>query len=159
MTPIVERVSAALADGGLRLAVAESCTGGMLLARLTDAAGASRFLTAGLVTYSDASKTRLLGVQPGTLSDFGAVSEAVAIEMVDGVRRACEAQVGVAITGVAGPGGGSPEKPVGTVWIAAGVPGRTVAELHRFPGDRAQVRERAVGASLELLERLLMEAR
>jgi nicotinamide-nucleotide amidase len=157
MNGVVERVSAALVDRGLKLAVAESCTGGMLLARLTDGAGASRFLTAGLVTYSDTSKARLLGVQPGTLARFGAVSEAVALEMVDGVCRAAEAQVGVAITGVAGPGGGSPEKPVGTVWIAAGVAGRKEAELHHFPGDRAEVRERAVAAALEMVERLLQE--
>jgi PncC family amidohydrolase len=151
----VERVSERLARLGLRLAVAESCTGGLLTARLTDRPGASRFLVAGLATYSDEAKTALLGVRPESIVTHGAVSEAVVTEMVDGARRAAGTEVAVAITGVAGPDGGTPTKPVGTVWIAAAVGPRCRAERHRFPGDRAEVRDRSVEAALDLLDRLL----
>jgi nicotinamide-nucleotide amidase len=155
MTDLVAKVGERLADRGLRLTTAESCTGGMVAARLTDPAGASRFLAAGLVTYSDDAKIRVLGVKPETLAAHGAVSEPVVREMVAGARTAGASQAAIAITGVAGPGGGSAEKPVGTVWLAASVLDTVAVEEHHFPGDRARVREASVRAALELLDRVL----
>lgn len=156
MTDAVHRVSELLSRRGLRLATAESCTGGMVAARFTDREGASRFFELGLVTYSDGAKQELLGVRPTTLAAHGAVSEAVVGEMLEGALRHGDAAL--AITGIAGPGGGTPEKPVGTVWIGAGVgPARELRRFH-FPGDRARVREASVSAALELLESLLEEA-
>jgi PncC family amidohydrolase len=157
MTMLIDRVSERLAALGLRLALAESCTGGMVAARLTDRPGASRFLVAGWVTYSDAMKTRLLGVRPETLALHGAVSEQVAREMLVGSMRRCEATAGIAITGIAGPGGGTADKPVGTVWIATAVPGRSGVMPCRFGGDRAAVREDSVRTALEMLDRMLAE--
>jgi nicotinamide-nucleotide amidase len=153
----MERVGERLVARGLRLATAESCTGGLLTARLTDPAGASRFLVGGAVSYADEAKVSLLGVKPETLAAYGAVSEQVAREMAEGASAAVGAEMGVAITGVAGPGGGTAEKPVGTVWIAATLEGATRAERHQFGGDRAMVRERSVQAALELLDSLLTE--
>jgi PncC family amidohydrolase len=155
MTGLVERVSERLADLGLRLTTAESCTGGLVAARLTDPPGASRILAAGLVTYSDSAKMRVLGVRPETLAAYGAVSEPVVREMVSGARAAGESEAAVAITGVAGPGGGSADKPVGTVWVAASVLDRIAVEEHHIQGDRAAVRESSVRLALELLDRML----
>jgi PncC family amidohydrolase len=151
-------VSEALAERGLSLALAESCTGGMVAARLTDRPGASRFLEAGLVTYSNAAKESLLGVERATLEAHGAVSEAVARAMLDGARRATGADAAIAITGIAGPEGGTPEKPVGTVWIGAALGADSVVRRFQLDGDRAAIREASVDASLELLLTLL-EAR
>lgn len=151
----VGRVSERLSALGLRLALAESCTGGMLAARITDRPGAGRFLAGGLVTYSDAMKTRLLGVSPDTLAAHGAVSEPVVREMLAGALRECQADAALAITGIAGPEGGTAEKPVGTVWIAAAVPAGQRAVPYRFHGDRAAVRVAAVGAALEMLDQML----
>jgi nicotinamide-nucleotide amidase len=154
----VARVGERLVERGLRLATAESCTGGMLSARLTDGAGASRFLAGGVVSYADEAKVSLLGVRPQTLAAYGAVSEQVAREMAQGARAAVAAGAGVAITGVAGPGGGTPDKPVGTVWIAVAVGESTRVERHRFAGDRGAVREHSVRAALELLDLVLTDA-
>lgn len=149
------RVAERLADRRLRLAVAESCTGGLLSARLTDRPGASRYLTAGLVTYSNDAKERLLGVPPETLAAYGAVSEQTVRAMTAGALRAADADAAMAITGVAGPDGGTADKPVGTVWVGAAVGDRMEAERHRFDGDRAAVRTASVQACLALMERLL----
>ena len=157
MTDQVSTVAELLVQGGLHLVVAESCTGGMLAARLTDAAGASRYFTGGFVTYSDEAKQALLNVPQRTLEEFGAVSEAVCMAMADGARDATGADVAVAITGVAGPGGGSEQKPVGTVWIAvAGTDGST-ARRFRFHGDRSTVRRQSVDQALEMLEVLMRD--
>lgn len=157
MNDLVERLSRSLTDRGLRLALAESCTGGMIAAALTDRAGASEFLVIGVVAYADEAKERVLGVRPESLAAHGAVSEIVAREMVEGALRVGMADAAVAVTGVAGPGGGTPEKPVGTVWIAAAADGRRVARRFHFDGDRGQVRRESVRAALELLERVLEE--
>ncbi|MGK7313180.1 MAG: CinA family protein [Candidatus Longimicrobiales bacterium M2_2A_002] len=151
-----EAVSEALADRGLRLVLAESCTGGLMAARLTDRPGASRFLDAGLVTYSNAAKIAVLGVDRKTLAAHGAVSEEVAREMLDGARRRTGADAAIAITGVAGPDGGTPEKPVGTVWIGAALQGSVRVRCFHFDGDRGQVRASSVDAALEMLHSLLM---
>lgn len=158
MTGLAARVSDRLVGAGVTLAVAESCTGGMLAARLTDRAGASRFLLAGLVTYSNDSKQALLGVPADALASFGAVSEAVARAMAEGARQRIGASAAVAVTGIAGPGGGTPEKPVGTVWISACVRDRSATRRFQFEGGRERIREASVVAALEMLESLLKEA-
>lgn len=144
---------------GLSLALAESCTGGLVAKRLTDAPGASDFFRAGFVTYSNEAKVALLGVAAEAIARHGAVSETVVRAMADGVCAAGSSDCGLAITGVAGPGGGSADKPVGTVWIAATVRGDTTARLLRLGGDRDEIRERAAQAALALLLRLLEEVR
>ena len=123
--------------------------------RLTDRPGASAYFHAAVVAYADAAKETILGVRRATLAAHGAVSEATAREMLDGVRRLTGTETAIAVTGIAGPGGGSPEKPVGTVWIAAAAGTATDARLHRFGGDRTEIRERAAQAALALLYELL----
>ena len=151
-----EVVGELLARRGARLAVAESCTGGLLAARLTDAAGASRFLERGFVTYSNRSKTELLGVPRDAIEAHGAVSEPVARAMAEGARRGAGVEVGVGITGVAGPDGGTPDKPVGLVYIAlSGDAGETVRR-RVFPGGRERVRFQATQTALEMLRRGLL---
>jgi nicotinamide-nucleotide amidase len=141
---------------GLRLAAAESCTGGWVAKVVTDIAGSSAWFDRGLVTYSNAAKTDMLGVRTATLEAHGAVSEAVVLEMVAGALAHSEAQVAVAVSGIAGPDGGSEDKPVGTVWFAWSVPGAPPwARCLQFAGDRGEVRHQAVRVALEgLLERL-----
>lgn len=162
MTEAVQRVADALTDRALHLVVAESCTGGLLAARLTDLPGASRYFEAGLVTYSNRSKEALLGVSSRTLAEEGAVSEGTARAMVEGALGEADGRAAIAITGIAGPDGGSPEKPVGTVYIGVGVRAdrgtRVEVRRFRFEGDRTAIREASVRASLERLEALLGEA-
>jgi nicotinamide-nucleotide amidase len=150
-------VGGMLKQRGLTIALAESCTGGLLGKRLTDEGGASEFLLAGFVTYANEAKRDVLGVTTETLAMHGAVSERCAREMAAGARRAGEADVGVSITGVAGPGGGSEEKPVGTVWIGLAVDDDVRAEQFRFGGDRGEIRERSAQAALDLVRRRLLE--
>jgi nicotinamide-nucleotide amidase len=140
---------------GLTIAVAESCTGGLLGARLTAIPGSSDVVLGGVIAYANAVKTALLGVPETMLREHGAVSEPVARAMAAGARAATGARVGLAITGVAGPGGGTDEKPVGTVWIATDLDGEIDARGSRLIGDRAEVRQRAVQAVLEMLRRRL----
>ncbi len=154
----VASVARTLTERGLRLALAESCTGGMIAAALTERPGASEFLVAGIVAYANEAKERLLGVKAATLVTHGAVSEAVAREMAAGALRTARADAAVAVTGIAGPGGGTAEKPVGTVWIAAALGKRQIARCYHFEGDRARVRIEAASEALDLLERLLEEA-
>lgn len=137
------------------LATAESCTGGMVAAACTDLAGSSAWLERGLVCYSNAAKTELLGVDPALIAQHGAVSEAVARAMAQGVLQRTPAQVALAVTGVAGPGGGSDAKPVGTVWFGWALPGHTWTEQQHFPGDRAAVRQAATLHALTHLEQRL----
>lgn len=157
MSPIVQRIGERLAEKGLRLVVAESCTGGLLAAALTGEPGASSFFEAGLVTYSNEAKQELLGVSASTLREHGAVSESAAREMVEGAFAA-GGDAAVAITGVAGPGGGTPEKPVGTVWIGVGLAGAVHVRRHHFGGDRDAVRTASVHAALDRLAELLEQA-
>jgi nicotinamide-nucleotide amidase len=141
---------AALAQAqGLRLATAESCTGGLVAAALTSRAGSSDWFERGWVTYSNAAKIAELGVPAVLIAHHGAVSEEVAGAMALGARCRSGAEWAVALTGIAGPGGGGAEKPVGTVWIAwAGPSGQLQARPYHFRGDRGAVREQAVGAAL-----------
>lgn len=140
-----------------KLAVAESCTGGLVGDRLTNVPGVSAYLLEDVVAYSNDAKVRRLGVDPHLIADHGAVSEACALAMAEGVRRTAGADVGLAVTGIAGPGGGSAEKPVGLVYVAAAWPGGARAERHHFAGDRWQVKQRAAVAALWLLRRCLVE--
>lgn len=141
---------------GLTLALAESCTGGMLGARLTAVPGASDVLLGGVVAYADSVKQGELGVDADVLAVHGAVSEEVARAMASGARERLAASIGVGITGVAGPAGGSADKPVGTVWLAVDVNGSVTAEKRLFKGSREDVRERSVIAALALVRRMLM---
>ena len=151
-----EVVAGLLRERGLRLALAESCTGGLAAARLTSVPGASHFLERGFVTYSNAAKSELLGVAPGLIAEHGAVSEPVARAMAEGALQRAGVEVGAAVTGVAGPDGGTAEKPVGTVYLAlAGALGPRLRRAH-FPGDRERVRQQSVQALLEMLRRALL---
>lgn len=146
----------ALEDAGASFGVAESCTGGLLGGAITAVPGASRAFLGGVIAYADRVKEELLGVEPRILAAHGAVSGPVALAMAEGVRRALEVDWGVAVTGVAGPGGGGPDKPVGTVWIATAGPGsRGASRRFSFPGDRAAVRDASVVAALEMLRERL----
>ncbi|HKH94616.1 MAG TPA: competence/damage-inducible protein A [Gemmatimonadaceae bacterium] len=140
-------------DRGLTLGVAESCTGGLLGARLTAIPGSSDVVLGGVIAYSNGLKTSLLGVPQRLVEEHGAVSEPVVRAMASGARAATGASVGVGITGIAGPGGGTEEKPVGTVWIASDLNGVTEARQLRLIGDRAEVRQRAAQAALEMVRR------
>jgi len=140
---------------GLTIAVAESCTGGLLGARLTAISGSSSVVIGGVIAYSNGVKKGLLGVTTGSLERHGAVSEEVASEMATGVRRRLGVDIGVSITGVAGPGGGTPDKPVGLVWMAVDVRGDVRTHGSRFVGDRAEIRFRATQAALELVRRMV----
>ncbi len=145
------RAGEALARRGYTLAVAESCTGGLLGGAVTSVPGSSGWFLGGVVSYSDASKVRDLGVPARTIAERGAVSREVALAMAAGVLRRFGADASVGITGIAGPSGGGPGKPVGTVWIAVVVPGVRNANRYRFPGDREAVRAASVEAALERL--------
>jgi nicotinamide-nucleotide amidase len=155
--PLHRLVGDMLRERRLTLAAAESCTGGLLLERLTDVPGSSDYVAGGIVAYTNTLKTTLLGVEPALLNEHGAVSEPVAAAMAEGMRERSGADVCIAITGIAGPGGGSPEKPVGTVMIAVLVPGKPMSiRTHSFPGARDHVRFQATQAALDTLRRLLL---
>ena len=154
-----EVVGALLATHGLRIAVAESCTGGLIASRLTDVPGSSRYVEQAVVTYANEAKTELLGVPAALIAEHGAVSEPVALAMADGVRSRARVDVGVGVTGIAGPGGGSPDKPVGTVAIAAVTAGTTRSRLFRFNGERDQVKFQASQAALDMVRRMVLEVR
>ncbi|MGI5823779.1 MAG: competence/damage-inducible protein A [Dethiobacteria bacterium] len=136
---------------GLTLALAESCSGGLLSHRLTNVPGSSDYLLAGLVTYSNEAKMQLLGVDQATLEHAGAVSAAVAEQMAAGVRRLCRADIGVGITGIAGPGGGTPEKPVGLTYLALEGENFKFSRRYEYWGDRQVIKERASQTALYLL--------
>jgi len=155
---LAARVGQKLRAAERRVATAESCTGGWVAKALTDIPGSSQWFECGYVTYSDAAKMRDLGVAAPTLESFGAVSEQCVREMAEGALRRAGVNVALAVSGIAGPDGGTPEKPVGTVWFcAAARQGETVdiiAEEQRFGGDRAIVRSCAVQHALRLILRL-----
>jgi nicotinamide-nucleotide amidase len=155
--PLERVVGELLAERDLDLATAESCTGGLLAERMTRAAGASRWFPGGVVTYSNELKTALLGVAETMLAEHGAVSEPVARAMAEGVRLRVGAALGIAITGIAGPEGGSEAKPVGTVHLALAGPGPAVTHRAlRLLGDRERIRWQASQAALELVRRRLL---
>ena len=143
---------------GRRVATAESCTAGLLAARLTERPGSSEYVMGGVVAYSNEAKVELLGVDPALIEEHGAVSEPVAEAMAQGALRRFEADTAVAITGIAGPGGGTEEKPVGTVcWSVRTADGRGITRTLRLPGDRADIRDRSTTVAMHLLRRVLSE--
>ncbi|HKB19488.1 MAG TPA: nicotinamide-nucleotide amidohydrolase family protein [Gaiellaceae bacterium] len=157
--PVEELVLDAARAEGLSLAVAESCTGGLVAARLTSVPGSSDVFRGGVVSYDDDVKRAQLGVSDETLAAHGAVSAETAAEMALGARKALRADVAVSVTGIAGPGGGTPEKPVGLVYLHASSPGPELARELNLPGDREAVRRRATAAALHLLRELLAQIR
>ena len=140
----------------LRIAVAESCTGGLLTSRLTDVPGSSRYVNRAVVAYSNEAKVELLGVPPVLIEQHGAVSEPVALAMAEGIKTRARVDIGVGVTGVAGPGGGTAEKPVGMVAIAASVAGTTRSRTFKFIGGREQVKFQASQAALDMVRRMLV---
>jgi nicotinamide-nucleotide amidase len=140
---------------GWRIAAAESCTGGMLLARLTDVPGSSAYVDSGIVCYSNEAKVSLVGVDAALIAAHGAVSEPVAVAMAAGIRQRTGAQVGIGITGIAGPGGGTPTKPVGTVCLAVETPGASAVRTRWSVGGRDLIRVIATHAALDMLRRLM----
>lgn len=148
----LQTLAQALRACGWRLATAESCTGGLIAAACTSLAGSSDWFDRGFVTYSNEAKVQMLGVDPGLLARHGAVSQEVACAMAAGALRHSVADLAVAVTGIAGPGGAVPGKPVGTVWLATCVKGREAsAQLLNLPGDRAAVREATVAEAIRRL--------
>jgi nicotinamide-nucleotide amidase len=144
-----------LTDQQLRIALAESCTGGLITSRLTDVPGSSRYVRHSVIAYSNDAKTGLLGVSADLIAEHGAVSEQVALAMADGIRAQAAVDVGVGVTGIAGPDGGTPQKPVGTVAIAAVTAAATRSRVFRFPGEREQVKFQASQAALDMVRRML----
>lgn len=145
------RVGAALESRGWRIATAESCTGGWIAKSLTDVPGSSRWFDLGIVSYSDAAKTRELDVAADLVAGHGAVSEAVVAAMAQGAIKRPGIDVSVAVSGIAGPDGGSPDKPVGTVWFAWAFPEGLLSERRVFAGDRESIRRQSVAHALEEL--------
>ncbi len=143
---------------GRHLAVGESCTGGLIAGRITAVPGASEVFVGGVVAYANGVKHDLLGVPAALLDAHGAVSEEVVRAMAEGVQQRFESDAAIAVTGIAGPGGGTPDKPVGTVWLAARLGSDTRAVKRVFPGERGEIRARAAQAALDRLRRLCVEA-
>ena len=153
--PAVRALADALRRKGWRMASAESCTGGLIAAVCTSVAGSSDWFERGFVTYTNEAKSQMLGVDAALFGRVGAVSEEVARAMVQGALQHAPVQLAVAVTGIAGPGGAVPGKPVGTVWLACGTARGVQAERLQLAGDRSAVREATVAAALQ---RLLQEA-
>jgi len=152
-----EQVADMLRSRGWTIATAESCTSGLLAGRLTELAGSSDYLLGGLVVYSNEAKTTLAGVDPALIARVGAVSVEVAEALADGARERVGADVGVGITGIAGPGGGTPEKPVGLVCFSvAGPDGSRITRSTNLPGGRADIRDRSTTVAMHLVRRLLL---
>lgn len=151
-----EQIHNILTERGLTLATAESCTGGTIAARFTAMPGASAYFRLGVVSYSNEAKADVLGVDPAVLREFGAVSEQVARRMAEGARRISGADFAIATTGIAGPAGGSPEKPVGTVWMAVASSAGTVAVCKQCGTDRGQIIDRASSQAIALLREELL---
>lgn len=146
-----KKISAILVRRGMNISVAESCTGGLISKRITDVAGSSTYFLSGLVTYSNAAKTKHLSVPEKTIARHGAVSEIVARDMAKGVRKSLDADIGLSVTGIAGPGGGSTEKPVGLVYMALSSQKKVFAAKFVFSGNRTQIRKQAADKALQML--------
>jgi nicotinamide-nucleotide amidase len=156
MDVLAAHVGGALKSHGLMLVTAESCTGGGVATAITDVAGSSAWFERGFITYSNLAKQQMLGVSEATLKQHGAVSEATVREMVAGALANSTAQVALAVSGIAGPDGGTADKPVGTVWFAWGVKhGVTLARLHHLAGNRSEIRSMAVHIALQGVQELL----
>lgn len=158
MLDIAKKVGHELKSRGKTLATAESCTGGWIAQEVTAIAGSSQWFECGFVTYSNAAKQKILGVDAAVIETHGAVSEQVVRQMAEGALCKSEAGIAVAVSGVAGPDGGTPDKPVGTVWLAWAMPGKpTVTLANIFSGDRESVRRQSVDKALEGILRCLSQ--
>jgi PncC family amidohydrolase len=155
--PIEARVGDLLEAKGMKLAMAESCTGGLIAHRITNVPGSSRYFLGGVVCYADAVKRGLLGVSEDTLAQEGAVSRQTALEMARGIRKLMGAQIGISVTGIAGPSGGSVEKPVGLTWIAVIDPDTERVERYAWDGERIENKEYSAEAALKLLIEVIGE--
>jgi nicotinamide-nucleotide amidase len=153
-----EVVGELLKARGWRIALAESCTGGLATSRLTDISGSSSYVERSVVAYSNEAKTQLLGVPEDLIASHGAVSERVAEAMARGIRESARVEVGIGITGIAGPTGGTPTKPVGTVCISVATADETTVRTFRFPGNRELVKTFAALTAIDMLRRLLLDA-
>ena len=152
---LVSELATKLTAMGWKLSTAESCTGGWIAKCCTDLAGSSGWFERGFVTYSNEAKREMLRVDDASLEQQGAVSREVALQMADGARRSAGTRIAVAVTGIAGPDGGTTDKPLGTVWFAWSLAGRSEAEMLRFKGDRDAVRRQTVAHALQgLIDRL-----
>jgi len=151
VTDTDNKVAKLFRDSGLTLSVAESCSGGLIAKRITDIPGSSGYFLLGAITYSNDSKERVLGVPAELIEKYGAVSSEVALAMAEGVRRVSGSDIAIATTGIAGPGGGTPEKPVGTVFIAIDSRDGGKSFLHHFEGDRNTIRDATAETALQLL--------
>ncbi len=145
-----------LRQRGLKLAIAESCTGGLIAHRITNVPGSSDYFIGGVVAYAYEAKVKLLGVSWKTLNTCGAVSRETVLEMAGGVRQSLGTDIAISVSGIAGPGGGLPNKPVGTVWVGLAAPDGTWARLFHFPGDREQNKAAAAEAALSMLRDYLL---
>ena len=152
---LVSHLASLLSERKLKICTAESCTGGLIAKSFTDLAGSSAWFERGFVTYSNAAKTEMLGVPEALIEDYGAVSEVVASAMASGALQHSAADLAIAVTGVAGPDGGSEEKPVGTVWIALAAKEQVIAKKYQFPGDRDAIRQAILRQATENLLQLL----
>lgn len=150
---IEETIGKMLIERKLTLSSAESCTGGLIASTLISYSGISEVFMEGAVTYSNMAKIRRLGVKKDTLDNYGAVSEQVAIEMAKGIANTSETDIGISTTGIAGPGGGTLEKPVGLVYIGICIKGKVYARKYLFDGDRAEVRNKATMCALDMIKR------
>lgn len=149
--PPEQRLYQRMRELGFRLGTAESCTGGLIGHKITNVPGASSYYQGGVVSYANQAKVWLLGVRQETLDRYGAVSRETVIEMAQGVRSALEADVGLAVSGIAGPDGGTAEKPVGLVWVGLSYSGADLAQAFQFQGNRQQIKEQAAQAALGFL--------
>jgi len=146
-----------LRDKNLKLAVAESCTGGLIGHMLTNVPGSSDYYVGGIVSYANDVKIHVLGVRPVTIEEHGAVSRETVLEMARGVRHILKADIGLSVSGIAGPGGGTPEKPVGTVWVGLNTEEAEQARCYVWGGDRIEIKEYAARQALEIVVEYLTE--
>lgn len=155
MKHVAKQIHISLLKNKLTIAAAESCTGGLVSCLLTNFSGSSRYFMLGVVAYSNQAKKSILKISPRLISDYGAVSGEVASLMAERIRKIADADIGIGITGIAGPGGATPQKPVGTVFIALSGRKKRICKKFSFKGDRATVRKKSALKSLELLKGLL----
>jgi len=152
---LIAQLAAQLSEKKLMVATAESCTGGLIAKSLTDLAGSSDWFERGFVTYSNAAKIEMIGVPESVIAEYGAVSEAVANSMASGARHHSAAECSIAVTGVAGPAGGSDEKPIGTVWISVAIKDQVFTQKYLFAGDRDAIRQATMLQAIQNLLQLL----
>ena len=152
---LITRLAALASEKQLKICTAESCTGGLIAKSFTDLAGSSDWFECGFVTYSNQSKIEMIGVPESVITEYGAVSEAVVNAMASGALRNSAAEISIAVTGVAGPAGGSDDKPVGTVWIGVASSHQQMAKKYRFDGDREAIREATMRQAIEDVLRII----